>query len=92
MSLQTNSSPHLTVKQLAERWHKSEQAIYAMRHKGKAPRAFKSGIGVLFPLSEVEQWEADRMIGDRLSNRRTALDAMPAQPRRSRRTRRPAAA
>jgi predicted DNA-binding transcriptional regulator AlpA len=78
------SSPHLTVSQLAERWHKSPQAIYAMRHRGKAPRGFKTGVALLFPITEVEEFEARQMADDRLSQRNHTPEHRPAEALRGR--------
>lgn len=85
-TVETPQSPHLTVPQLAERWHTSAQAIYSMRHRGKAPKGFKRGVTLLFPLDEVKQFEADRMAADRPSNRDTDPSHRPAEaslPRRN---------
>lgn len=84
-NLQTDESPHLTVPQLAERWHTTPQAIYAMRHRGKAPKGFRRGVPILFPLDEVKQFEAERMAADRPSNRDTDPAHRPAEAHRPRR-------
>lgn len=81
----TSNSPHLTVAQLANRWQTTPQAIYTARHRGKAPKGFKRGVGLLFPLSEVLEFEAGRMAADKLSNRRQAAEHRPSEPRRARR-------
>lgn len=79
---------HLTVKQLAERWHTTPRAIYIARHRGKAPKAFKRGKGraasVLFPLTEVEAFEAQQMAEDVPSRRGTTVEHRPAEPLRAR--------
>ena len=86
MTTQTTSdSPHLTVAQLANRWHTTKQAIYTARHRGKAPKGFKRGVGLLFPLSEVLEFEAGQMAADKLSNRHQAAEHRPSEPRRARR-------
>lgn len=87
----SETSPHLTVLQLAKRWHTTKQAIYIRRHRGTAPKGFKSGVKVLFPLAEVEQFEARQMAGDKPSHRGTTAEHRPAEPMRARR-RTPAAA
>lgn len=74
-----SDSTHLTVAQLAKRWHMSESAIYVARHRGKAPKGFKSGKRVLFPLAEVESFEAERMAGDRPSHRGTTVEHRPPE-------------
>lgn len=86
-TVETPQSPHLTVPQLAERWHTTAQAIYSARHRGEAPKGFKRGVKLLFPLDEVEQFEADRMAADRPSNRDTDPAHRPAEVSRPRRTR-----
>ncbi|MFD7996894.1 DNA-binding protein [Streptomyces mexicanus] len=83
-------SPHLTVKQLAARWHTTPAAIYIARHRGKAPQGFRRGSRVLFPLAEVERFEKQEMAVDRPSHRRTAYEHRPPEPLRGR-PRRPAA-
>lgn len=87
---ESGSSPHLTVKQLAARWHTTPSAIYIARHRGRAPQGFKSGAKVLFPLAAVEAFEAAQMAGDRPSGRRTAAEHRPPEALRARRRRKPA--
>ncbi|MDT0306180.1 DNA-binding protein [Streptomyces sp. DSM 44917] len=65
-----NESPHLTVEQLAKRWHTTPQGIYTRRHRGRAPEALEDGRKLLFPLSEVERFEAEQ-----LARRRKARQA-----------------
>ncbi|MEU1800801.1 DNA-binding protein [Streptomyces sp. NPDC019937] len=84
---QTSESPHLTVPQLAERWQTTPQAIYMARHRRKAPKGFRRGREVLFPLAEVEAFEAAAVDADPKSG--TAMDPTlrppePARPRRRR--------
>lgn len=83
---ETPQSPHLTVAQLAARWHTTPQGIYSARHRGKAPKGFKRGVKLLFPLNEVEQFEEHGMAADRPSNRGADPAHRPAEPRRPRRT------
>jgi hypothetical protein len=78
-------SPHLTVAELAKRWKTTPNGIRIRRHRGRAPTGFKSGIQVLFPLSEVEAWEAKRMAEDKPSHRGTTVEHRPAEPLRTRR-------
>jgi hypothetical protein len=80
-TLQTAESPHLTVKQLAKRWHTTPQAIYNMRHRRKAPKGFKRGRELLMPISEIERFEADGMSVDRTN---PDLDPTQAPPEASR--------
>jgi hypothetical protein len=60
----TDEIPHLTVKQLARRWHTTPQAIYNMRHRRKTPPSFKRGRELLFPLAAVEAHEAAGLAAD----------------------------
>lgn len=87
----SEGSPHLTVKQLAERWQTTPTAIYIARHRGKAPKALRRGRTVLFPLIEVERFEAQQMADDRPSHRGTTPEHRPAEALRPRRDRRAAA-
>jgi hypothetical protein len=88
----SDKSPHLTVPQLAARWQTTPAAIYIARHRGKAPKGFKRGVNVLFPLAAVEAFEAQQMADDRPSHRGTAAEYRPAEPSRPRRSRRAAPA
>ncbi|MDX3455099.1 DNA-binding protein [Streptomyces sp. ME02-8801-2C] len=88
----SENSPHLNVEQLAERWQTTKAAIYIARHRGKAPAAFKRGGNVLFPIAEVERYEAAQMAGDRLSHRGTTAEHRPPEAQRPRHRRKPAAA
>ncbi|MGW6009658.1 helix-turn-helix transcriptional regulator [Streptomyces sp. NPDC055210] len=76
---ESESSPHLNVAELAVRWKTTKTAIYIARHRGKAPNGFKSGRNVLFPLSAVEAFEAERMAGDKPSHRGTTTEHRPAE-------------
>lgn len=60
----TDESPHLTVKQLAKRWHKSANAIYIMRCRGTAPACVPLSRKLLFPLDKVMEFEAASMSAD----------------------------
>ncbi|WKX70023.1 DNA-binding protein [Streptomyces sp. XD-27] len=95
IEVEPDESPHLTVKQLAKRWHTTPQAIYMMRHRRKAPRGFKRGREVLFPLADVAQHEAAAQADDPKSNPDldpTRIAPESARPRRRRMTRRSLAA
>jgi hypothetical protein len=84
----SEESPHLTIKQLADRWQTTPQAIRIARHRGKAPKGFKRGgrtSPVLFPLTEVEAFEARQMAEDVPSHRGTTVEHRPAEPLRARR-------
>jgi hypothetical protein len=85
-------SPHLTVAQLAARWQTTPAAIYIARHRGKAPTGFKRGVKVLFPLAEVERFEAAQMAGDRPSHRGNTVEHRPPEALRSHRAPKPARA
>lgn len=78
----TAESPHLTVKQLAKRWHCTEQAIYNRRHKGKAPKGFRNGRELLFPIALVEEFERAAIDADPKSNRASQREMRPAEPAR----------
>jgi hypothetical protein len=82
-------SPHLDVRELAARWKTTPAAIYIARHRGKAPMGFKRGVKVLFPLAEVERFEAAQMAGDRPSHRGTTAEHRPPEAVRSHRTPKP---
>ncbi|MFB7900305.1 DNA-binding protein [Streptomyces xiamenensis] len=56
--MSTQSSPHLTVGQLAERWQTTPRAIYCLRQRGRTPDAIKAGRILLFPIDRVEAHEA----------------------------------
>ncbi|WP_439947264.1 helix-turn-helix transcriptional regulator [Streptomyces sp. BBFR109] len=76
---------HLTVPDLARRWKTTETAIRIRRHRGKAPKGFRAGGRVLFPLTAVEEFEAEQMAEDRPSHRGTTVEHRPAEPLRARR-------
>lgn len=73
--------------QLAERWQTTAQAIYIARHRGKAPKGFKRGVKLLFPIAAVEAFEAAQMADDRPSHRGTSAEHRPPERRRGRRSR-----
>jgi hypothetical protein len=49
---------YLTESQLADRWHMSPRTLQGRRQQGKGPRYLKVGARVLYPLKEVEAYEA----------------------------------
>ena len=49
-----------TVEELAEAFHTTVHAIYAMRHRGQGPKAIKVGRKLLFRESDIERWLAER--------------------------------
>ncbi len=63
---------YLTVKQLADRWHTTKNAIYIRRHKRTAPPGYQEGRRLLFPLAEVEAHERQKQAADSRFN--TTLD------------------
>jgi hypothetical protein len=52
---------HLTPKELAARWHFSTGTLANWRITGYGPRFLKFGRRVLYPLVEVEAWEAEHL-------------------------------
>ena len=86
----SESSPHLTVAELAKRWHTTTTAIYIRRHRGKAPQGFKSGAKVLFPLAVVQEFEAAQMASDSPSRRGSTVEHRPPEALSVRRPRKPA--
>ncbi len=85
-----DDSTHLDVAQLAKRWKTTPGAIYIARHRGKAPKGFKRGVKVLFPLAQVLEFEAEQMAGDRPSHRGRTVEHRPAEALLPRTRRKPA--
>jgi len=84
------TSPHLTVPELAARWRTTVQAIYNARHRRNAPPAFRRGGKLLFPLSEVIAFERNRVATDAKAPDDPALrPPEPTRPRTQRKRRRP---
>lgn len=52
---------HLTTKQLAERLHRQPQTLANWRVAGGGP-SFIPGRPVLYPIVEVEKWEAAQLV------------------------------
>ena len=52
---------HLDQKQLARRWLLSPRTLEQWRWQGRGPRYLKIGGRVIYPLSEVEAFEATRL-------------------------------
>jgi hypothetical protein len=84
MTVQASESPHLTVAELAARWRTTPQAIYNKRHRRKAPRGFRSGKKLLFPISDVEAFEAAERDNDAQSNPAFDPTRVPQQAKNSR--------
>jgi hypothetical protein len=49
---------NLTENQLADRWRNSPRTLQGWRQQGKGPRYLKIGTRVLYPIEEVEAYEA----------------------------------
>lgn len=76
--------PYLTAEELGARWGgRTANAIKILRHRRRAPKGYVEGGKLLFPLDEVEAWEAAKQAADSRFN--TALDPtkQPVQTRRS---------
>lgn len=59
-------SIHLTPEKLAERLDTSLRSLERWRVTGDGPRYIRAGARrILYPLAEVEKWEADRLCGSR---------------------------
>lgn len=52
---------HLTTEALAERLHKTPNAIRIMRSRGHLPRGFRCGNDCLTPVELVEAWEREQL-------------------------------
>ncbi len=50
---------HLTQRELADRWNKSEASIERYRSDGVGPRYLKIGGKVMYRLEDIEQFELD---------------------------------
>jgi hypothetical protein len=77
------TSPYLTVRQLAKRWHTTENAIYTARsrRRGTYPRGFKRGRLVLFRLAEVLAHEQAEMAADTRFNPDLDPTNAPVEPK-----------
>ena len=49
---------NLDENELADRWDKSPRTLQGWRQQGKGPRYLKIGAHVLYPLEEIEAYEA----------------------------------
>jgi len=63
---------HLTAKELAKRLRKSESRLAAMRLDGSGPR-YIPGRPVLYPVHEVEKWEAAQLVRSGSEHRATPV-------------------
>jgi len=59
-----SNNMHLTVKQLCDCWHIAYQTLQSWRTSGYGPKYMKWGKQVLYPLVEVEAWEAKHLVGN----------------------------
>lgn len=77
--------PYLNTEELADRWRRTPNAIRILRHRRRAPKGYLDGGKLLFPLADVEAFEAARQAVDSRFN--TALDPTkkPIEARSSRR-------
>ncbi|MDJ1132434.1 helix-turn-helix domain-containing protein [Streptomyces iconiensis] len=87
----TEESPHLTVAELAARWHTTENAIYHLRHRRKLPPAISGGRKLLWPRTAIEEYEAGEIATDPQSPLNDPVDAPVERKRGQRRVRRTAA-
>lgn len=55
------SSQHLSEKLLARRWGLSHRTLERWRHEGRGPAYLKLGGRVVYPLDDIEAYEAARM-------------------------------
>lgn len=51
----------LSIEELADRYKVPVQTVRVWRMKGKDPKSFKLGRHVRYRLSDVEQWEAEKV-------------------------------
>lgn len=56
MLLNINSNS-LSERELAERWHKTNETIRKLRKSGKTPPHFSVGVSTRYLVSEVEKFE-----------------------------------
>lgn len=52
---------HLTTEELAARYRMHPTSVANWRVSGQGPKYIKAGKRVLYPLNEVEAWEAERV-------------------------------
>lgn len=52
---------HLNVKELSDRWHMSAGTLQNWRTRGYGPKFIKWGKHILYPVVEVEAWEAKHL-------------------------------
>jgi predicted DNA-binding transcriptional regulator AlpA len=60
------TKPHLTPKELAQRWGCSERKLDRQRVDGDGPPFMRVGPrNILYPIAEVERWEQSRLCTSR---------------------------
>jgi hypothetical protein len=62
MTEKKESERHLTIDELAARWHMARGSLAGWRHFGKGPKYVKVGRSVLYPLSAVEEFELQNTV------------------------------
>ncbi|MFC8583499.1 helix-turn-helix domain-containing protein [Streptomyces sp. NPDC057217] len=72
MSETINASPFMKTAELARLLGKTPNAVLIMRHRGQAPRGFRSGKDVLFRRTAVDAWLRAKEAEDRLGQRAAA--------------------
>jgi hypothetical protein len=79
---------NLTENQLADRWHNSPRTLQGWRQQGKGPRYLTIGTRVVYPLREIEAYEAANLhantngplIEDSKSRRAADVEAVAESP------------
>lgn len=59
MQAEKPKAPHLTQRELAQRWHKAEHTIERYRSDGVGPQYLKIGGKVLYRVEDIEQFERE---------------------------------
>lgn len=70
---------HIDQKALAERWLMSPRTLEQWRWQGRGPRYLKLGGRVIYPLSEIEAYEAESLHANTVG----PLSPAPSDPRSS---------
>lgn len=71
----------LTVGDLAARWHTTEKAIHAQRHRRQLPPAHRIGRRLLWARADVEAFEAQRREVDRQPSQPAPLRQVARKPK-----------
>jgi hypothetical protein len=64
-SRRIGAGPHLTQLELADRWRLSGRTLEKWRQTERGPRYLRVGGRVLYPIAEVERFEAAGLRGGR---------------------------